>query len=234
MPALRLWHIYALKDPRTDFVRYIGRTCDPAKRLGAHLSEAQVNKATLLTHKDNWLRSLIANGLKPVMDILESGSGDWAEAERRWIARFRAEGNLINRTDGGDGVPGLEAKPESRLKMSLAAKARAMSEEGKAHLSLAGRNSHEKAPRSSPPIAWTFSGRKHTPETRAKISAIQIGKKIPAEVRARMSEAHRRRYESPDVRAITSAANRRRYQSPEARAISSAAQKAVWQKRKAQ
>lgn len=60
------------------------------------------------THKQRWLFSLLTIGLLPQMEALESGTGDgWQEAERRWIAFYRAKGAaLVNGTEGGEGVVG--------------------------------------------------------------------------------------------------------------------------------
>jgi hypothetical protein len=110
------WIIYTLNCPRTKAVRYVGWTAKSAgTRLARHIHESIKARRT---HKTNWIFSLVTVGLKPIMEIIESGTGDgWAEAERRWIAFFRANGaRLTNNTDGGQGTPGrLSARtPEER------------------------------------------------------------------------------------------------------------------------
>ncbi len=95
------WVIYVLKDPRTQAVRYVGFTSkNPARRLRAHIEKAAREGGRTLKHK--WLASLAECGLAPDLEIAESGVGDtWAEAERRWIAHYRANGaRLVNVTDG--------------------------------------------------------------------------------------------------------------------------------------
>jgi predicted Fe-S protein YdhL (DUF1289 family) len=114
MSAPLNWIIYTLKNPRTDEVRYVGWTKrTPAKRLRNHLMES-VNGPR--TYKNRWLFSLLSIGLRPVIETVESGSGDgWAEAEKRWIARFKAAGaRLTNATDGGDGTAGRVRTAEER------------------------------------------------------------------------------------------------------------------------
>ncbi len=98
------WIIYTLSCPRTNKVRYVGWTAKSAEaRLRNHVHEAV---ETQKTHKQKWILSLVSIGLLPVVETVDSGSDDgWAEAERRWIAVFRANGaRLVNGTDGGDGV----------------------------------------------------------------------------------------------------------------------------------
>jgi len=145
-------HIYMLVDPFTDEIRYVGKAVYPKDRLKDHL------KDTSNTHKVHWIQSVIRKGAVPIMVLLETieGSADWTwqEAEKRWIAKFRAMGaRLVNSTDGGDGVENIA--PESKEKMLK-----------------------------------TWTGRKHTTETKKKISAYRKTWKASAETRAAMSAAH--------------------------------------------
>jgi hypothetical protein len=108
------WVIYTLSDPRTKKVRYVGFTSRKCgQRLSAHLHEAVYGRKQ--SHRTNWILSLLCIGLKPVMEVIESGTGDaWKDAECRWIAHFRANGaKLVNGTDGGDGIIGW-GTPEQR------------------------------------------------------------------------------------------------------------------------
>lgn len=144
--------IYALVDPRTDEVRYVGKTVrTPHRRLRRHLAESYL---VANTHKDRWLIMLKRLGLEPKIRVLEvcSSLAGLAEAERRHIAAYRAGGTaLVNATDGGDGVGGWNHTLESRHKMSIARKGKAKSAEHRRNLGLAGK------------------GRKASPETRAKL-----------------------------------------------------------------
>ena len=94
-------YIYALVDPDTDGVRYVGKADDPYKRLERHLAGYEPRA----THKSNWIKSLLAQGKQPELMILEEvGVAAWEEAEKRWIAYFRKVGvSLTNITDGGEG-----------------------------------------------------------------------------------------------------------------------------------
>lgn len=109
--------IYALIDPRTGLVRYVGKSKNVDLRvryghLGAELKNARL-------HKTNWLRQLAELQLQPIVQILEvTDESSWQERERYWIAHYRSIGaSLTNMTEGGDG--GCIGHSEStRLKMS--------------------------------------------------------------------------------------------------------------------
>jgi hypothetical protein len=138
-------YIYALVDPETEEIRYIGKSIRPSERLANHINEPQSN-----CHRSHWLHSLKAKGLKPILLIIEelSGNWPWQEAERYWIAFGHAQGwPLTNNTSGGDGVPDLPAAtrekmrkvwlgrkhtPETLIKLSKASRGRRHSAESKA------------------------------------------------------------------------------------------------------
>lgn len=93
--------IYQLSDDLGP--RYVGQTIsDPKKRRNDHVSDA-LNRAK--THKDNWIRSVIARGGTISVEVLESG--DWTRDERDereiyWIAEYKSRGiKLTNMTNGG-------------------------------------------------------------------------------------------------------------------------------------
>jgi hypothetical protein len=94
--------IYALCDPRSGSIKYVGKTFDPLYRLQQHLWPCHVARTT---PKAIWLRALVAQGLKPELVVLQTvPTPEWGTAERRWIEHLRAEGhNLLNGTSGGPG-----------------------------------------------------------------------------------------------------------------------------------
>ena len=95
--------VYALCDPRTGEVRYVGKTARSVHaRVRAHTNGVLRGGST---HKDNWLRSI---DCKPRVTVLALGlSEQLDDLERRWIAALRTEGApLTNLTDGGEGVLG--------------------------------------------------------------------------------------------------------------------------------
>lgn len=111
------WVIYALHDPQTGAIRYVGYAKNLTERLKGHFFPKDADR----THLAHWIRAIKRRGLYPVCSILEIGSGDHAIAERDWIARIKATGcDLVNRTDGGDGSWGRPHTAETAARMSAA------------------------------------------------------------------------------------------------------------------
>jgi hypothetical protein len=110
--------IYALVDPFTKAVRYVGKTVDLKARVRyGHLSRRDINDKRM--HKANWLRGLASQGAEPDVIELErvAGGESWQERERHWIAHYRAAGApLTNMTEGGDGGGRLSWTPEDKRK----------------------------------------------------------------------------------------------------------------------
>lgn len=98
--------IYALIDPRTDQIRYVGKTGQRLSyRRTQHMRRARMCDDNL--HSLNWLRELLAEGMIPEVSILEvlSPGVDWQARERFWITHGFAEGwPLTNMTEGGEGT----------------------------------------------------------------------------------------------------------------------------------
>ena len=105
--------IYALLDPNTEQIRYVGKTVHcPKRRLQNHLHE----KGN--TYKCNWIKSL--NGKIPELLILDTVSkDDWIFWEQYWISQCKTWGfKLTNATLGGEGHCGYKPSIESTLKKS--------------------------------------------------------------------------------------------------------------------
>lgn len=87
--------IYALVDPRTQQVRYIGQTCDIKKRYNNINAPSHSSKSIAL---NEWVKSIKSSGLKPIMVILQETTQDIAGAlEQEWMIRFQQAGaKLIN------------------------------------------------------------------------------------------------------------------------------------------
>jgi hypothetical protein len=65
--------------------------------LSRHIREARQRK----THRHHWIAKLEDAGKQPVFTEIERTS-DWAEAEVRWIAYYKAQGcGLVNGNKGG-------------------------------------------------------------------------------------------------------------------------------------
>lgn len=178
----REWFIYALIDPRTEDVRYIGWSYDPRKRLVAHLWESRKRAS----HKHNWIAALMREGLIPICQIIDQGWGDgWGDAEKRWIAYYREAGaRLTNGSAGGEGFPKSEDIKEKIRRTSL----------GRKHSPAAIERIRQNALNASD-------------ETRLKRSIALRGKRHSAEIRARYSRAARARGVAPSTMEAIAAAN---------------------------
>src|SRR5689334_22004216 len=112
--------IYGLVDPRTDAVRYIGKSCSGISRPKVHSMSSSLQQRG---HKVNWVRSLVALNLKPTIRVLEefSAVADLNDAECFWIAQGRGLGwPLTNLTKGGEGTTGCIVSAETRAKLAAA------------------------------------------------------------------------------------------------------------------
>lgn len=91
--------IYALLEPESQSVRYVGLTRRPRIRVGQYFRGDGHTK-----HMRNWLRSLLEKNRKPIFHLLEESDEGMAGArESFWIAKFKGEGaNLLNFTTGGE------------------------------------------------------------------------------------------------------------------------------------
>lgn len=139
--------IYALVDPITGEIRYIGKSNNPKKRLSQHLCDR------VKSHKTSWLKSL---DRPPILEIIEKVYiKEWEFWEEYWITQFRSWGfNLTNLTSGGIGhkgfkqssktiakrskkLTGQKRSVDSRKRMSESRKGMVFSEEHKKNLSKA-------------------------------------------------------------------------------------------------
>lgn len=203
--------IYALCDPVSSEIRYIGKTTQPpTSRLSAHMQKSRTRKA----HVSHWIRSL--NGQRPVLRILalvETGMA--AETERKAIARFRASGcRLTNLTEGGEGslgyrVFGRHPPLEVRAKMSASQKGKKHSPETLAKLSLSHLG-HPVSAETRRKIGLGRRGKRHSVEAKARMSAASKGRSLSAEHKAAIVAANTGRPCSPETRALISTAARNR------------------------
>ena len=105
--------------------RYIGITTKCLeKRLSQHQQSFNLKKST---HKTNWIKSLLDNGIKLRIEAIETVNS-WEEACKIEIdlINYYRELNigLTNTTAGGDGLLNMQFSKEARMKISLKAKGR--------------------------------------------------------------------------------------------------------------
>ncbi len=89
---MHYYYLYALKDPITNEICYIGVTDNPKRRLASH---CQVKSATGNMNKWIWVRGLVNIRMKPTMVILEENAS--TEDETKAIHEYWANGHpLLN------------------------------------------------------------------------------------------------------------------------------------------
>lgn len=215
--------IYALCEPGTRTIRYIGKTLDLSSRLKSHWRYSR-KKPTAL---GAWLTSLSS---PPAMIRLHTllPSETWQEEETRYIRSARILGiNLVNGNDGGCG--GANPTSETREKIS-----RANSGRGNGMFGRPGSRRGQTTPahvRAKQSLAKRGARHpnfgKHLSETtRARISAARVGYKLSASAREKIGAAHRGKKNAPRTAAhclALSQALSGRKLSPEHRAALSAA-----------
>lgn len=220
--------IYVLKCPLTMDVRYVGKCTNLASRLRQHISESR--DESLRSHKATWIRSVLAKGLRPIMEVeaVIAGAVNWKQAEINLIAHYRAMGaDLTNATDGGDEPSPLTA--EGRRILSERASKIFGTKEGRKRQS-----DHMKSLCRSPEfVAKRAEAAKATRETEAyKSRQSDLMKKRwedPA-FRAKWSESRKRMIADPMFRQRLSDGVRRAMIDPEVRARYRAAAKKAWSK----
>ena len=247
---MKTTYIYALIEPVTREVRYIGKTVAPKERLRYHIYAARTLQVR--TYAANWIRGLLAQSLAPEMQILEECSGEtWKEREQFWIREYKRESRLTNLTDGGDGMTGWIPTETTRLKWSLANKTRTLSTEAQARIE-AGRQKSIATRLGKPHSAETrqkicervnankshLFGNKHSTgriasaETRLKISLALKGRPLSYETREKLSIAAQGRQISADSRLKMSQTRRKQWANSEFRSKRISAIKNGWAKRK--
>lgn len=110
--------VYGLLDPRTQVIRYVGRSINGLKRPNDTCRRGW----KLHTKCGNWLKGLKNAGIFAQIEVLEEFpcQEDVGDGERFWIASILAAGgDLLNLTDGGDGRLGYLMPEETRRKIGL-------------------------------------------------------------------------------------------------------------------
>lgn len=162
-------YIYGLVDPRTQELRYVGKTNNIKQRYSFHLTSRK------RTHVSNWIKNLKTSGIKPEIFVIEESDKDnWREAEKFHINYFRYIGaNLVNLADGGGGISGYNHSQQARQRMSDSWKARPRAQEQLRQ------------------IQELRTGIKFTEEHRKKLAEAKLGRKWSEASRIKVSKTRR-------------------------------------------
>jgi len=95
---MKLIAIYALREPDTGEIRYIGKATDAMARFKSHMRDARRRSTPVYV----WINELAAAGKKPVRDVWRMVEPPkWEAAEREEIAA-RKSSRLLNVAPGGN------------------------------------------------------------------------------------------------------------------------------------
>lgn len=203
--------IYALCEPGTRTVRYIGKTERLKKRYREHLSQSVKSKARI----GEWIRGLSA---PPVLVVLcETSKAFWQDDEQVYIRSARALGmDLVNATDGGDGP--TNPTEESRHRMSAASKAVHNTPEMREKMSVIARK------------AWADPNFFHnTPEGRAQIGALTKAAWETPGHREKQSASRKAAWDRPGERERRGKAQGDAARTPERRLAQRESSKKMWE-----
>lgn len=109
------YSLYALCDPVTKVIRYIGLSNHVKNRYRKHISVSLTCDPQKRDHKQKWIAKLGAQGLKPILVVIDEGL-DLATAKEREIDLIAAHVGLVNTTKGGDAGPWDFMTPEQKAR----------------------------------------------------------------------------------------------------------------------
>lgn len=219
--------IYALCDPTTEEVRYIGRSSSGLIRPRHHWTSL-LNKKT---YCHSWCKSILKKGLEPKIKILESFENCEEindvlnKAEIKWIKHYKERGaRLTNHTDGGGGLLNLAEEVREKLRLHrMGVKEPEWVREKKSRFH---KENYKKNPsRYLKLMEWSkdrrlklsktvsgeknpFFGKTHTKETIEKIKHTWFkpgqespnkGKKMSDETKKKISETKKRKFASGEI-----------------------------------
>jgi len=101
--------VYALCEPNSSKVRYVGKTSNLKGRFKRHLETKDER-----SHLYRWVKKLQKSGKNPEIKVLQECFSDAAayEAEIYWISEYLSKGEkLCNKTKGGLGAVALGKRP---------------------------------------------------------------------------------------------------------------------------
>lgn len=200
--------IYALTDPRSGRLCYVGATSDARRRLRAHVLSARMNDG-VATPVRQWIRELVEVGLRPILrEIEEVPFEERAAAEAAWIVWLRNQGiDLLNVRGGGAGMAPRSVSARRNLREAALRSQGSAAALDRAREKVRGsRNSAAHRAR----IAEAKRGTALSDEHRRTLSESNFGLERSEVTRQRISAAQTGKKKSPEHRAANAAAQLRR------------------------
>lgn len=121
-------YIYALIDPCSEKVFYVGKTVQPLyRRLNEHIQETK--RVAKNSPRSQFIREILALRKKPLIRLLEEvDEADWREAEVRWAAYFTDGGTALLNVpcqlgNGGTRSYIIELSPDIEARLGIVADA---------------------------------------------------------------------------------------------------------------
>ena len=153
-------YIYTLEHPVNGQIKYVGKTNTPQKRAVNHACLSSTKGAYL----KNWVISLSKEGLSPKLSVIDTVDiKEWQFWEKHYISLYKSWGfKLTNLTDGGNGFDGYVHSAETKKKMK------------ESHADVRGSKNPMFGKKSA------MRGKKHSHESKIKMSNAQSGEKNPA------------------------------------------------------
>ncbi len=109
--------IYALIDPNSNMVRYIGKTDNLERRFKTHTCIPTLNR--MKTKRADWIKSLIKKEQVPILKpLMKVPFEKWQFIEQEMIKHYKQFSPLTNLTAGGDGFLKGTHSLETREKLS--------------------------------------------------------------------------------------------------------------------
>lgn len=197
--------IYALVDPVSEQVRYVGKSNNPSERIKSHVRTAPFDK----THKAYWIRNLIKNGQQPKLMILEQVDiTEWEQKEQYYIQSFHQAGcKLTNGNAGGLGEisPTLEVREKlararyGKITPDIVRNKISMAHEGMKHTQISKqkmsimKQGTTHSTETKQKMSLSHKGKQHSLAAKNKISLAKKGKVFTDEHRAKLSLAAKNR-----------------------------------------
>lgn len=185
---MQLVHLYVLRHPITNEIRYVGQTIrDPIKRLQQHINNS---KKVTKPHVNAWLNSLYRAGLRPLQQVIFSSRDPEyiSSLEVCCIRQLKRRGyRLTNIAIGGSINRGWKHSLESRKLMGWHCIGRSPTNKGSKWTD----ERRSKMQKTRPP--WSEEHRRKVLEWHEN-----FGVKHSDEVKEKLSDNMKKRWECPD------------------------------------